>query len=61
MDDVRDEVGNLDSEVAGSQGEAKGVGSVMAESVVMEQPIKMGVQLNAAGAGSILSEWLGSC
>ena len=49
MDDVRDEVGNLNSEVAGSEVEAEGVGSVVAESVVMEQPIIMGVQLNAAG------------
>ena len=31
MDDVRDEVGNLNSEVAGSEVEADGVGSVVAE------------------------------
>ena len=49
MDDVRYEVGNLNSEVAGSEVESEGVGSVVAESVGMEQPIIVGVRLNAAG------------
>ena len=42
-------MGNLNSEVAGSEVESGGVGSIVAESVGIEQPIIMGVQLSAAG------------
>jgi hypothetical protein len=49
MEDVRDEVGNLNSEVAGSEVESERVGSILTESVGVEQPIIVGVQLSAAG------------